>query len=75
MPNSFDKQQELNQKNQQTSSCQTICNDCAFHIAVEGTVQCTHPEEGGKNCTTVNFCSSFQPAREIDSPCVSFDFD
>ena len=57
----------------QPSSRKTICNDCAFHTLVNGSVQCTHPDELGVNCSTVIFCNSFQPAQEIDSPCVSFD--
>ncbi|MFN7523030.1 MAG: hypothetical protein ACK5RD_07715 [Aphanizomenon sp.] len=49
----------------------TICQDCAFYVKS----QCTHPDELDVNCATVNFCSSFTPAVEIDSPCVSFGND
>lgn len=49
----------------------TICQDCAFYVKS----QCTHPDELDVNCDTVNFCSSFTPAVEIDSPCVSFGND
>ncbi|MFN5592180.1 MAG: hypothetical protein ACK482_01800 [Aphanizomenon sp.] len=49
----------------------TICQDCAFYVKLD----CTHPDESGVNCATVNFCSSFTPAVEIDSPCVSFGND
>ncbi|WP_081602993.1 hypothetical protein [Fortiea contorta] len=52
-------------------SCQTICNDCAFHTQVETVIECTHPEELALNCATVIFCNSFQPVEEVDSPCVS----
>jgi hypothetical protein len=53
----------------------TICNDCAFHVLVEGVVQCIHPDELEVNCATVTFCNSFQPTQEVDSPCVSFGKD
>jgi hypothetical protein len=56
---------KLNQK--------TICNDCAFVVMVEGAKKCVHPDEFEVNCSTVTFCSSFTPAVEIDSPCVSWD--
>ena len=49
----------------------TICQDCAFYVKL----QCTHPDESGVDCATVNFCNSFTPAVEIDSPCVSFGND
>ncbi|MBD2679177.1 MULTISPECIES: hypothetical protein [Nostoc] len=51
--------------------CKTICNDCAFHV-LEGVVQCIHPDEAVVNCATVNFCNSFQPMQEVDSPCVTY---
>ncbi|QXE22482.1 hypothetical protein B6N60_01165 [Richelia sinica FACHB-800] len=35
-------------------------------------VECVHPDEAGVNCSTVTFCSSFQPLVEVDSPCVTF---
>lgn len=54
---------------------QTMCNNCAFHVEGENTIECIHPDESGVNCSTVIFCSSFQPAEEIDSPCVSFGND
>lgn len=57
----------------QPSPRKTICNDCAFHILMNGSVQCTHPNELGVNCYKVTFCSSFQPTLEVDSPCVLFD--
>ncbi|UKO99588.1 hypothetical protein L6494_07740 [Nostoc sp. UHCC 0870] len=55
--------------------CQTMCNDCAFHVKTQESIECIHPDEIGVNCSTVIFCSSFQPAQEIDSPCVSFGND
>ncbi|MEM9925324.1 MAG: hypothetical protein AAF915_16495 [Cyanobacteria bacterium P01_D01_bin.50] len=58
---------------QQPSQRKTICNDCAFQVLVNNSMQCTHPLELGVNCSAVTFCSSFQPAVEVDSPCVSFD--
>jgi hypothetical protein len=54
---------------------QTICNDCIFSDIVESAPQCLHPDEAGVNCSNVNFCNSFQPLQEIDSPCVSFSDD
>ncbi|BCL38435.1 hypothetical protein [Nostoc sp. MS1] len=54
---------------------QTICGDCAFCVEVKGALTCIHPEELGVNCATVIFCNSFQPAQEIDSPCVTFGND
>ena len=59
----------------QRSRRKTICNDCAFHALSNGCLECTNPDEVEVNCSTVVFCNSFQPAQEIDSPCVSFDFD
>lgn len=50
----------------------SICNECAFHIQTEETIKCIHPDEFEINCAAVTFCNSFQPAVEIDSPCVSF---
>ncbi|MDJ0694841.1 hypothetical protein [Mastigocoleus sp. MO_188.B34] len=64
-----------NSNQKQRSQRKTICNDCAFHTLNNGFVQCTHPDELEVKCSTVVFCNSFQAAREIDSPCVSFDFD
>ncbi|MBF2005646.1 hypothetical protein ACF3DV_30445 [Chlorogloeopsis fritschii PCC 9212] len=55
--------------------CKTICNECAFHLLVEGVVQCIHPDEADVNCGTIAFCNSFQPIREVDSPCVTYDND
>ncbi|WP_083468814.1 HD domain-containing protein [Nostoc piscinale] len=52
--------------------CETICNDCAFHLKNESGIECIHPDELAVNCAVVTFCSSFQPAKEIDSPCVTF---
>ncbi|WP_231866988.1 hypothetical protein [Anabaena sp. 4-3] len=54
---------------------QTMCYDCAFHLQVQGGIECIHPEEIGVNCDTVVFCSSFQPSQPIDSPCVAFGND
>ncbi|AFZ26389.1 hypothetical protein Cylst_4293 [Cylindrospermum stagnale PCC 7417] len=51
----------------------TICNDCAFYVEVKGSTECIHPDEFEVNCSTVTFCSSFLPAVEVDSPCVTFD--
>jgi hypothetical protein len=51
---------------------QTICNECAFHVQLTDSIECTHPDESGVNCFYVKFCSSFQPSQEIDSPCVTF---
>lgn len=51
----------------------TICDECAFHELSNDKLQCTHPDESKVNCSTVVFCSSFQPLEEVDSPCVSFD--
>jgi putative hydrolase of HD superfamily len=53
----------------------TICYDCAFHVKVEAAIKCTHPDELVVNCASVTFCSSFQPLKEIDSPCVTFGND
>ncbi|MCP6758307.1 MAG: hypothetical protein NHB32_05885 [Fischerella sp. CENA71] len=57
----------------QSSPRQTICIDCAYHIKVEGIIECIHPEELEINCSAVMFCNSFQSTQEIESPCVSFD--
>ncbi|MDM9379351.1 hypothetical protein QUB80_01335 [Chlorogloeopsis sp. ULAP01] len=54
---------------------ETICNECAFHVLVEGVVQCIHPDETGVNCANVNFCNSFQPMQVVDSPCVTYGED
>jgi hypothetical protein len=59
----------------QVLSCKSICNDCAFHVLIENFIKCLHPEESGVNCSTVIFCNSFQPAQEVDSPCVSYGSD
>ncbi|MBW4672750.1 MAG: hypothetical protein KME52_01485 [Desmonostoc geniculatum HA4340-LM1] len=59
----------------QTLPCKTICNDCAFYVLVEGTIECIHPEEFGVNCSTVIFCNSFQPTQEVESPCVTYGDD
>lgn len=56
-------------------SCQTICNDCAFHVQAQGQIECIHPDEREVNCSKVKFCSSFQPAQETESPCVAFGSD
>ncbi|MDB9368330.1 hypothetical protein PN456_05070 [Nodularia spumigena CS-586/05] len=58
-----------------SDSSQTICNDCAFHVVVEGVIKCIHPDELGVNCSTVIFCNSWKSALIIDSPCVSFGND
>jgi putative hydrolase of HD superfamily len=55
--------------------CKTICNDCAFHVLLEGVVQCIHPDELEINYATVTFCNSFQPMQEVDSPCVTYGED
>ncbi|MBF1991816.1 hypothetical protein [Fischerella thermalis] len=34
---------------------QTICSDCAFHVEVEGVIECIHPDESEINCSTVLF--------------------
>ncbi|MGB3649674.1 MAG: hypothetical protein WBA41_00385 [Rivularia sp. (in: cyanobacteria)] len=57
----------------QTSPRKTICDECAFHVLVNNCMQCTHPLELEVNCYKVTFCNSFQPAEEVDSPCVSFN--
>lgn len=72
---SIDYQQESSQEYWQPLPCQTICNDCAFHVKVEEAIECIHPEELEINCSTVTFCSSFQPLQEVESPCVSFGID
>ncbi|BAY15557.1 hypothetical protein NIES21_13740 [Anabaenopsis circularis NIES-21] len=56
-------------------NCQTICNDCTFHVKTESVIECIHPDELDVNCAVVSFCSSFQPREEIDSPCVTFGND
>ncbi len=61
-----------NLNDRQLSPCKTICNECIFHALVEDLTECTNPDESGVNCSTIVFCSSFQPIQEIDSPCVSF---
>ncbi|MBW4560604.1 MAG: hypothetical protein KME32_05495 [Mojavia pulchra JT2-VF2] len=71
MSDSIDWQKKLNEESWQ-SLCKTICNDCVFHIQVEGFIKCLNPEEMGVNCCNVIFCNSFQPTQEVDSPCVSF---
>lgn len=60
---------------QQPLPYQTICNDCAFHVQAEGSINCIHPQELDVNCSTVVFCNSFQRATEVDSPCVTFGND
>jgi hypothetical protein len=64
-----------NSNDRQLSPCKTICNECIFHVLVEDLTECTNLDESGVNCSTVVFCSSFQPVEEIDSPCVSFSED
>ncbi|MFM2061098.1 MAG: hypothetical protein RLZZ507_768 [Cyanobacteriota bacterium] len=61
----------LDSSDTQPKSCNSICEECAFFMKLE----CTHPDELGVNCATVTFCSSFTPAVEIDSPCVTFGSD
>ncbi len=63
---------KLGEEHCQSPLRKTICNDCAFYVLVEGVVQCTNPDKAGVNCSTVVFCSSFQPTQEVDSPCVSY---
>ncbi|MFN6571791.1 hypothetical protein [Dendronalium sp. ChiSLP03b] len=65
----------MSHEDRQSLPCQTICNDCAFHVKVEGAIECIHPDELEVICSTITFCNSFQPAQEIDSPCVSFGND
>jgi hypothetical protein len=55
-----------------SGSPKTICQDCAFHTHTQDSSECIHPDESGVDCAKVTFCSSFQPAQEIDSPCVCF---
>ena len=74
MSDSIESQYQLIPEYSQPSP-QTMCQDCAFHTLVQGIIECIHPEEFEVNCSTVIFCNSFQPAQEIDSPCVSFDYD
>jgi len=59
----------------QHQSSQTICCDCAFHLEVGDAIACIHPEQLDVNCATVTFCNCFQPAQEVDSPCVTFGND
>ncbi|ARV62897.1 hypothetical protein BZZ01_07290 [Nostocales cyanobacterium HT-58-2] len=54
---------------------QTICLECIFHTLVEGAIECIHPDELEANCSTVIFCNSFQSVQEVESPCVSFDYE
>ncbi|TBR59651.1 hypothetical protein BLD44_011160 [Mastigocladus laminosus UU774] len=75
MFDSINWKHKLTKEYGQSSPRQSICNDCAFHIKVEGAIECIHPEELEINCSTVMFCNSFQSAQEIESPCVSFDDD
>lgn len=75
MSDSIHYQNQLSQEYYQPSPHQTICQDCAFHTKGQGTIECIHPDEFDVNCSTVIFCNSFQPAQEIDSPCVFFDYD
>ncbi|OUL30236.1 hypothetical protein BV372_22165 [Nostoc sp. T09] len=75
MSGSINYQDQLSQEYCQPSPRQTICQDCIFSSKVEGAIDCTHPDEFEVNCSTIIFCNSFQPAQEIDSPCVSFDYD
>ncbi|MDZ7956475.1 MAG: hypothetical protein RMY34_00955 [Aulosira sp. DedQUE10] len=65
----------MSEESSQTSPYKTICKDCAFNIKVEDGTECIHPDELGINCSKVSFCSSFTPAQEIESPCVSFGND
>ncbi|MBD2338373.1 hypothetical protein H6G64_15470 [Calothrix sp. FACHB-156] len=65
----------MSEESPQIPPFQTICHDCAFHIKLENAIECIHPEESGINCARVMFCSSFSPAQEIDSPCVTFGND
>ncbi|MBD2455601.1 hypothetical protein H6G80_16115 [Nostoc sp. FACHB-87] len=67
----FEARENLSNNNN-SMSCQTICNECAFHVETESGIECIHPDELAVNCAIVTFCSSFQPAEEIDSPCVTF---
>jgi hypothetical protein len=66
---------QWHQKGWQPLPSQTICNDCAFSSKVDRGMECIHPDELEVNCSTVVFCNSFQPAQEIDSPCVTFGND
>lgn len=65
----------MNEESLRKPLSQSICHDCAFHIKVADCIECIHPEELGVNCARVMFCSSFSPAQEIDSPCVTFGND
>jgi hypothetical protein len=75
MPDLIDRQDKLSHEYGQSSPCHTICHDCAFHVKREEVIDCIHPDEFEVNCATVTFCNSFQSAKEIDSPCVSFGND
>ncbi|PMB44013.1 hypothetical protein CEN40_14765 [Fischerella thermalis CCMEE 5205] len=72
MSDASDWQHQLSQKYWQPSPHQTICSDCAFHVEVEGVIECIHPDESEINCSTVLFCNSFQSIQEVESPCVCF---
>ncbi|BAY23550.1 hypothetical protein NIES2100_33420 [Calothrix sp. NIES-2100] len=74
MSDSIEYQYQLISEYSQPSPRQTICQDCAFHTKREDGIDCIHPDELQVNCSTIIFCNSFQPAQEIDSPCVSFDY-
>ncbi|BAY10996.1 hypothetical protein [Calothrix sp. NIES-2098] len=73
MSDSINYQYQLSQEYSQPSPHQTICQDCVFASNVTGVMECNHPDELEVNCSTVIFCNSFQPTKEIDSPCVCFD--
>ncbi|BAY61411.1 hypothetical protein NIES22_14760 [Calothrix brevissima NIES-22] len=75
MSDSIDNQYQLISEYDKILQRQTICQDCAFHIHREGVFDCIHPDELQVNCSQVIFCNSFQPSQEIDSPCVTFDYD
>jgi hypothetical protein len=66
---------DFSEQDYQALSRKTICNDCAFHVLLEKSIKCLHPEESGVNCSAVIFCNSFQPVQEVDSPCVSYGSD
>jgi hypothetical protein len=75
MSDSIESQYDLISDYCQPLPRQTICLDCAFSTKTESGIDCIHPDELQINCSQVIFCNSFQPAQEIDSPCVSFDYD
>jgi hypothetical protein len=75
MSDSIESQYQLIPDYCQPLPCQTICQDCAFSTKIQGRIDCIHPDELQVNCSQVIFCNSFQPSQEIDSPCVSFDYD